>query len=567
MSKKGDTLIEVCIAIGIFSLVAIGVASVMSSGTAGSQTALETTITRKEIDAQGDALRFIHESYISGKNATDNSYANVWKKITEQAVASSSTNTIYSPDNCAALYSNNTLRNQKAFIINTRELSNPDKAITTYASSPDKFTPTTTYPRVLFGSNTNNTGSGSLLEVKDNLSDIYRVEGLYVIAIKDPESTQMVVEGETSSATAAYYDFYIRSCWYGTDSERPTAISTVIRLYDPPDIISTAPSNDPEVLITYNNLPNTSSSYSAKSPVLHYDRQQIKAGKTEFIADPTSSDSPYNFKWRFLCWSLNTVDCNGEHYVPPYEYKVPVTLAANQYPQFYAIWNNAPFKIRFNANGGKFSDNTTVQQEDACAAYGTCETTGSYAIPSVYLSGSTLTSPDPKKYNFSGWSIDTPQNLPEYGGEFGKTSAGPIHKDTTFYAAWKPYYWVDINVFKDKPYGGQSTGGYTGFTFDMFINGEYAIDRNNVKADDVIDFYRELPDESHIKVVFTKRVPNGYRSIQNWGSMCSKLGDSCQTRETSTEYIVEFDVNPSLKSDVIDSSGHYSIQVEPVWVK
>ena len=71
MIKKGDTLIEVCIAIGIFSLVAIGVASVMSSGTAGSQTALETTITRKEIDAQGDALRFIHESYISGKNSAD----------------------------------------------------------------------------------------------------------------------------------------------------------------------------------------------------------------------------------------------------------------------------------------------------------------------------------------------------------------------------------------------------------------------------------------------------------------------------------------------------------------
>ena len=52
MVKKGDTLVEVTLAIGIFSMIAIAVASVMSGGTASAQLALETTLAREEIDTQ-----------------------------------------------------------------------------------------------------------------------------------------------------------------------------------------------------------------------------------------------------------------------------------------------------------------------------------------------------------------------------------------------------------------------------------------------------------------------------------------------------------------------------------
>ena len=44
VGKRGDTLIEVMLAVGIFSMVAVAVVAVMSGGTSSAQTALETTL-------------------------------------------------------------------------------------------------------------------------------------------------------------------------------------------------------------------------------------------------------------------------------------------------------------------------------------------------------------------------------------------------------------------------------------------------------------------------------------------------------------------------------------------
>ena len=66
MRKRiGDTLVEVALAIGIFSMVAISVVAVVSGSSSGAQSSLETTVTREQIDAQAEALRFIHNSYIA----------------------------------------------------------------------------------------------------------------------------------------------------------------------------------------------------------------------------------------------------------------------------------------------------------------------------------------------------------------------------------------------------------------------------------------------------------------------------------------------------------------------
>ena len=239
MLRKGDTLIEVCIAIGIFSLIAIGVAAVMSSGVAGSQTALETTLSREEIDAQADALRFIHESRMREQNdgykTEDGSetYTAIWNTITEGAISAKESGiesvTQYNPSTCKSLYSNTNpedpdqrgiIAKQNGFIIDTRQLSTPGQAIHYVNSNDDnkvKFDEAQTYPRLLY---------------KDDGS-LGSAEGLYIVAVKD-KGTQMIVDGKNTTSASAYYDFYIRSCWYGTDADRPTAISTVIRLYDPP---------------------------------------------------------------------------------------------------------------------------------------------------------------------------------------------------------------------------------------------------------------------------------------------------------------------------------------------
>lgn len=253
--KRGDTLIEVTIAIGIFSMIAIAIAAVMGNGTAGSQLALETTLARAEIDAQAEAIRFVHSSYLSSRNykgpqsgddAAENAYQQLWQTITANAITVPKGENItditqFAPNTCDELYSEqsdpygprNDIFQQNAFILNTKKLSDGKSAY--YYANDSKtssvFAPATTYPRLLFASSKNNEESDSLL-AEETENQMYRAEGIYVIAVKDGESTQVIQNGTPINASA-FYDFYIRTCWYGADTTQPSTISTIVRLYNP----------------------------------------------------------------------------------------------------------------------------------------------------------------------------------------------------------------------------------------------------------------------------------------------------------------------------------------------
>lgn len=239
-TKRGDTLIEVMLAVGIFSMVAISVVAVMSSGTTGSQTALETTLTREEIDAQAEALRFIHRAYIADKNTQTNShFGTLWREI----VSRTTSGTPYHPQSCQDVYNN--LAGQNAFILNIANLGvidsqqgnhySADKVLIRYDSAPSKFTPAATYPHLIYDSRAGASSSDAsdLIDRNDNAStattlatkELYRAEGIYVIAA--PDTTGSL------SGKATFYDFYIRTCWYGAGEQAPSTISTVIRLYNP----------------------------------------------------------------------------------------------------------------------------------------------------------------------------------------------------------------------------------------------------------------------------------------------------------------------------------------------
>lgn len=231
--KLGDTLVEVMFAIGIFSLVAISAIAIMSSGTSNAQTALERTMTRNEIDIQAEALRFIQSSYIAERGTAGGSqyYTELWQTI--KSLANSATNDVvqYNPQTCAELYHDNgAVFKQKAFIINPKKLINKIKkeALLTAKKTDDKFRETILYPRLLFG-----TDNKSLLDAGQS-ENISSVEGLYIVAVRDPGSA-IVKSGDVIEGTA-YFDFYIRSCWYGPGADIPTAISTMVRLYDPAEI-------------------------------------------------------------------------------------------------------------------------------------------------------------------------------------------------------------------------------------------------------------------------------------------------------------------------------------------
>lgn len=497
MIKKGDTLIEVCIAIGIFSLIAIGVAAVMSSGTAGSQTALETTLTREEIDAQSEALRFIHASYMSGQNSADNSYAELWHAITENAIENPDASvTNYAPASCDDIYGTDTLQQQKAFFLDTTNLSNPDDAYVGANDSGSSFVPTTTYPR-LYYDNGNVTA-----------------EGLYIVAVKDPNSTQMIIDGKETKQTSAFYDFYIRSCWYGTDAERPTAISTVIRLYNPPTTKPITPSDAKYVTIRYHDeRPDDFPVAPLVPAILTYDTQTIEAGTTEHLADPTYAGAP-----RFACWSTNPTSCEGEYYTSGGTYTASNGLISNKEVNLYAIWDLSPYQVIFDANGGSYEDDSTVNIQE-CAPFEQCEE--NYIIPQTFFDEAVTRS----GHQLIGWSDDQNATSPKYTHDnrtIGPLSSTPIRLYATWEvqkeiihirAEWTSDYDYDSYLFISLP--GKDTYyratyatrtypyTYNGETFDIVVGqGDGRGSHNNIRHEDF--------------VIDTRGGTNYYYIMKNW---------------------------------------------------
>lgn len=265
MMRRGDTLIEVMLAVGIFCMVAVAVVAVMSGGTSSSQTALETTLTREEIDSQAEALRFIHRSYIADKKVGASSpFGQLWQNITALAIPGDADHATerkaviqFQPGSCQEdLYADGKEVSEHGFIINTKNLAtlgilnqedrfnyntNYNNAIQTvlYSKNLDKMKTAATYPRLVYQGTEN---TDTLIEQTNDMKQsstattneqLYRAEGIYIVGVADPGTS---IAGELKAQTA-YYDFYIRTCWYGTGDQAPSTISTVIRLYNP-DITS-----------------------------------------------------------------------------------------------------------------------------------------------------------------------------------------------------------------------------------------------------------------------------------------------------------------------------------------
>jgi len=233
VGKKGDTLVEVTLAVGIFSMVAISIVSVINGSTSSAQTALEATLTREEIDAQAEALRFIHAS--ANTEDGEGPYHKIWKKITELALDNNDDGNIdnYPPSTCDSLYNGDTAISGNAFVVDTHMLSsiNGSTDLNTVANSvvkqkDDLFQQAATYPHIVY---TDSEGDVGNLVEEGTRSVLNSVDGIYVLAVKD-KGTNIV---GNNNSVSAYYDFYIRTCWYGAGERKASTISTVIRLNNP----------------------------------------------------------------------------------------------------------------------------------------------------------------------------------------------------------------------------------------------------------------------------------------------------------------------------------------------
>lgn len=254
--KRGDTLIEVMFAVGFFALVAIISISVMNSGINNAERDLELVTARNELNAQAEALRFIHSSYISEKTLPEKAdltahqiadgekyqqYKELWEKIVSNAISPSDAQNsgllnVAEFGSCSAIYdtpggARSPLQRVNAFVINTRKLTG--SVTDTYISINDysrssAFVPTELNSRITFHNGIGMTSDGQLTNGSSGGSLTYQLfdqflaaEGIWDFVVTD------------GNAKPKYYDFYIQTCWYGPRALRPTVLDTVIRLYNP----------------------------------------------------------------------------------------------------------------------------------------------------------------------------------------------------------------------------------------------------------------------------------------------------------------------------------------------
>lgn len=254
MVKRGDTLIEVTLAVGIFSMIAVAVVATMSSGTTNAQTALETTLARAEIDAQAEALRFIQTSASAKKPGFDS----LWKAILNKAHNATNSSeddatnnwddlkdaiTNFAPSSCSELYNTenaNNISEQNAFIIDTSTLGEfitqaPSDTSDLLSPSGPSASSSSLTPLISAKSDTGDSDSSNINPsfsqattyprvYKENVT--VKAEGLYVVAVKDSGARVISANAESQ----AFYDFYIHACWDTSNSDHPSTISTVIRL-------------------------------------------------------------------------------------------------------------------------------------------------------------------------------------------------------------------------------------------------------------------------------------------------------------------------------------------------
>lgn len=182
-SARGDTIVEVMIAVAIFGAVVVAALSIMSSGVATTQRSLENILVRQQMDAQAATLRFLRNSYVSSTTATMSAPAVEWKRLVDSDRIKTSVTTF----------------GDQLQAPNTSFILDPKSA--TYTSySSNTFVKATTYSMVTY----------------DALGKII-AQGIWVEAVRKDASTN-------------YIDFHIRACWYSAGSVKPATLGTIVRL-------------------------------------------------------------------------------------------------------------------------------------------------------------------------------------------------------------------------------------------------------------------------------------------------------------------------------------------------
>lgn len=179
-NEWGDTIIEVVMAVTLFSTLAMSIMGLMNSGIAMAQRSLELTLVRGQVDTQAELLRYVRDQAYRG----DDTYADLWKALTARAV--SRADSMLNIARCPATMP------KQGFVLAAAD--------DTVRMSSDAYEASPTYARV-------EARRGTTVSLG--------------VAIQ-------LVKVEHGGA----YDAYIQACWMSVGSDRPVTTGTIVRIYD-----------------------------------------------------------------------------------------------------------------------------------------------------------------------------------------------------------------------------------------------------------------------------------------------------------------------------------------------
>lgn len=203
-SEHGDTIIEVLFAFAVFAMVVVGSLTIMNQGTATAQRALEVTLVRQQIDAQAEAIRYIHQSYVAAfqQGVAPADTAAEWVKMTNKTTGKGATQASSFGQTADGACPVST-PGEKPFILDARTAAVWN---TTPSMSPVDGASLPPFSQVIY----------------NNDSSINSAYGIWIEAVP-------------SSGTdgPGFVDFHIRACWSAAGSSSPATLGTIVRLYEP----------------------------------------------------------------------------------------------------------------------------------------------------------------------------------------------------------------------------------------------------------------------------------------------------------------------------------------------
>lgn len=202
---QGDTIIEVIFAIVIFSFIAISSLAIMNQGIATGEKALEITLVRQQVNAQAEALRYIHAASVASPGSDE---ATTWSNVSHvpseeypDAIGQERASD-YGVDGGQCVVP--TEGQYQPFIVNAKTAQIWSGVPSVSPDANDTYPP---YSQVVYNSD----------------ASIAAAYGMWVESVPS--------DGDVDEKQ--FVDFHIRACWPAPGSAVPMTIGTIVRLYDP----------------------------------------------------------------------------------------------------------------------------------------------------------------------------------------------------------------------------------------------------------------------------------------------------------------------------------------------